>query len=105
MPITDKTRQPLGLLHGGINMVLAESAASLHAVWGIDLNEVNPVGVEISGSHVQSAKEGTVRAEGNVISRTRSFIVHQVDIYHQETEKLLSSVRVRVYYKKIAKDN
>ena len=104
MPITDKARQPMGLLHGGVTMALAESAAGVHSVWGIDLGEVAPVGIEITGSHVQSAREGTVRAEGKVISRTRSFIVHQVDIYHQETEKLLSSVRVRVYYKKITKD-
>lgn len=101
MPITDKVRQPYGLLHGGFNMVLAETAASLHATYGIDLSEKGPVGVEINGSHVRSAREGTVRAEGRVVRRSRSFIVHQIEIYHQETGDLLCTSRVTNYYKKM----
>ena len=47
MPVSDASRQPYGLLHGGVSMVLAETAASYHACWGIDLNEKAPVGIEI----------------------------------------------------------
>jgi len=43
MPISDATRQPYGLLHGGVSMVLAETAASFHACWGIDIMEKAPV--------------------------------------------------------------
>lgn len=99
MPITPKTKQPMGLLHGGINMVLAETAASMHACWGIDLSKRAPVGIEINGTHVRSAQEGTVRAEGRVIRRSRSFIFHQIDIYLDETGELLSTARVTNYYK------
>ena len=102
MPITDKTRQPMGLLHGGINMLLAETAASLHACWGIDLSKVNPVGVDINGTHLRSAREGTVRAEGRVIRRTRSFIFHQVDMYLEESGDQLAAARVTNYYKSIS---
>ncbi|MBV9104613.1 MAG: PaaI family thioesterase, partial [Verrucomicrobia bacterium] len=49
MPMSDRARQPLGLLHGGISMVLAESAASLHACWDVDLSRFIPVGIEING--------------------------------------------------------
>ena len=103
MPITDKARQPYGLLHGGISMLLAETAASLHACWGIDLSKVQPVGIEINGSHVRSAKEGVVRAEGKVVRRTRSIIVHQIDIILEETDQLLSTARVTNFYKMIQK--
>jgi uncharacterized protein (TIGR00369 family) len=99
MPITDRARQALGLLHGGVHMVLAESAASLHACWGLDLSQKWPVGIEINGSHVRSASVGSVRAVGTVIRRSRSLIVHQVEIYHEETGKLLSVGRVTNYYK------
>jgi uncharacterized protein (TIGR00369 family) len=101
MPITDKVRQPYGLLHGGFSMVLAETAASLHATYGVDLTEKGPVGIEINGSHLRSAREGTVRAQGRVVRRSRSIIVHQVDIYHQETGALLCTSRVTNYYKKM----
>lgn len=101
MPITDKARQPYGLLHGGISMVLAETAASAHATWGKDLSVVQPVGIEINGSHVRSASAGEVRAVAKVVRRSNSLIVHQVNIVHQDTGKLLSTARVTNFYKPI----
>ncbi len=104
MPISDKVRQPYGLLHGGASMLLAESAASVHAAWGVDMNVVQPVGIEINGSHVRSASEGHVRAVGKVVRRTRSLIVHQVDIYLVESGELLSTARVTNFYRSILRE-
>lgn len=104
MPITDKVRQPYGLLHGGMSMVLAETAASVHATWGVDLSEKAPVGIEINGSHVRSASEGVVRAVAKVVRRTRSMIFHQIDIFHEDTGDLLCTARVTNYYKPVKKD-
>ena len=104
MPITDKVRQPYGLLHGGASMLMAETAASMHATWGVDLDVVQPVGIEINGSHVRSANEGRVRAVGKVIRRTRSLIFHQVDMYLAESDELLSTARVTNYFRPVRKD-
>jgi uncharacterized protein (TIGR00369 family) len=101
MPVSDKARQPYGLLHGGISIVLAETAASAHATWGKDLSVVQPVGIEINGSHVRSASDGEVRAVAKVVRRSNSLIVHQVNIVHYETGKLLSTARVTNFYKPI----
>lgn len=101
MPISDKARQPYGLLHGGVSMVLAETAASVHATWGVDLSQVQPVGIEISGSHVRSASQGEVRAVATVVRRSKALIVHQVNILHAESGKLLSSARVTNFYKPV----
>lgn len=100
MEITAKVRQPLGLLHGGVSMVLAETAASIHATWGIDLNEKYPVGIEINGSHLRSATDGHVRAIARVLRRTQSFIFHQIDIIHEESGEMLCTARVTNYYRK-----
>ena len=101
MPISDATRQPYGLLHGGVSMVLAESAASYHSCWGIDLNDKVPVGIEINGSHLDSADSGNVRAVGKVLRKSSSLIVHEVEIFHVETGKLLCVSRVTNFYKKL----
>ncbi len=101
MPITDAARQPMGLLHGGISMVLAESAASIHSTWGINLGEKFPVGIEINGTHLRSAHEGTVQAVGKLIRRTRSLVFHQVDIYLVETGEHLCTARVTNYLKPV----
>ena len=100
MPISDDTRQPYGLLHGGVSMVLAETAASFHACWGVDLNEKVPVGIEINGSHLDSADSGNVRAVGKVLRKSSSLIVHEVAITHVETGTLLCVSRVTNFYKK-----
>ncbi len=105
MPITDASRQPYGILHGGVSMVLAESAASLHACWGIDLNELVPVGIEINGSHLNSADSGTVRAVAKVLRKSRSLIVHEVEIMHVESGRLLCVSRVTNFYKAVKRND
>lgn len=101
MPITQSSRQPYGLLHGGVSMVLAETAASFHACWGVDLNEKAPVGIEINGSHLNSAKIGNVRAVAKVLRKSASLIVHEIEIIHVETGVLMCVSRVTNFYKTI----
>lgn len=98
MEITNRSRQPFGLFHGGVSMLLAESAGSMHACWGLDLSERYPVGIEINGSHVGSARDGHVVATARVIRRGRTLIVHEVEITHEETGKLLNVSRITNLY-------
>jgi 1,4-dihydroxy-2-naphthoyl-CoA hydrolase len=101
MPMSDRVRQPYGLLHGGISMVLAETAASLHACWDVDLARSTPVGIEINGSHLRSASDGHILAKGSVIRRSAKLAVHNVEIRHEETDRLLCLARVTNFYKVI----
>lgn len=101
MPIGDHARQPFGLLHGGISMLLAEAVASMHACWGVDLTERVPVGAEINGSHISSATDGSVICRGTVIKRGRTLIRHRVQLFHKETDRLLCEARVTNLYKSI----
>src|ERR1700757_1852028 len=76
MPMSDRARQPMGLLHGGISMVLAETAASLHSCWEVDLSSRVPVGIEINGSHIRSASDGHILAKATIIRRSSKLVVH-----------------------------
>ncbi len=51
-------------------MVLAETAASLHACWDLDLSRSVPVGIEISGSHIRPAADGHILARASVVRRS-----------------------------------
>ena len=99
MPISDAVRQPFGALHGGASMLLAETAASTHANFLIDMDVVVPVGIEINGSHLRPASEGTVMAVARVVRVSKSFITHQVEMSHLESGKMLSVARVTNYLK------
>jgi 1,4-dihydroxy-2-naphthoyl-CoA hydrolase len=94
MPVTDASRQPMGLLHGGVSMVLAETAASMHSCWGVDLTKQHPVGIEINGSHVRAVREGHVLATARVVRKTRTLIVHSIEITHEETGNVVCVSRV-----------
>jgi len=101
MEITDNERQPYGLLHGGMSMMLAETAASIHSSWGLDLSKEVPVGIELNGSHLHSAGEGKVRAVATIIRRGKNLVHHNIEIVHVDSEKTLSVIRMTNWIKKI----
>jgi 1,4-dihydroxy-2-naphthoyl-CoA hydrolase len=88
----------MGIVHGGMTMFLIDSAASLHACWKIDLSKRVPVGTEINGTHLRPATDGTLRAVAKVVRRSRTFITHQVEVYHLETDRLISTGRMTSFY-------
>jgi 1,4-dihydroxy-2-naphthoyl-CoA hydrolase len=59
MPVDDRTRQPLGLLHGGASVALAETLGSTGANLCVD-DSCLCLGQEINANHVRSARTGTV---------------------------------------------
>jgi 1,4-dihydroxy-2-naphthoyl-CoA hydrolase len=101
MLISDAARQPFGLLHGGISLLLAESAASMHSSWGINPEETIPVGIEINASHLRSATSGFVLATAHLLRRSSALAVHNVEIVHEESKNQLSVCRVTNYYKRL----
>ena len=101
LPMTPATLTPFGNLHGGISAFLAETAASTHACWGIDMAEKLPLGIELNASHVSAAQEGHLLATARLISRTRKLAVHEVAITLEETGQLLSKARVTNYYRNL----
>jgi uncharacterized protein (TIGR00369 family) len=84
MPVEGNT-QPIGLLHGGANVVLAESLGSigtqLHA--GADRKIV---GVDINATHHQSATSGYVTATATAISLGKTLCFYNVEIRNGNDE-------------------
>jgi 1,4-dihydroxy-2-naphthoyl-CoA hydrolase len=60
MPVDHRTKQPIGILHGGANVVLAETIASTAGNFVVDISKFYCVGLEINANHLRSAREGTV---------------------------------------------
>lgn len=60
MPVDYRTHQPLGLLHGGASVTLAETLGSVAATCCVDPNTQYCVGLDINANHVKSVKSGYV---------------------------------------------
>jgi uncharacterized protein (TIGR00369 family) len=92
MPIDDKL-QPMGLLHGGASLALAETIASGGSYLLIDREKHDVVGLQVSGNHISPVSEGSLFARAEIIHRGKKTHVWDVKI-KSETGKLISVVRV-----------
>lgn len=61
MPVDNRTRQPMGLLHGGASVALAETMGSVAATLCVDETKQFCVGLEVNANHIRGAKDGYVK--------------------------------------------
>ncbi|WP_112181710.1 hotdog fold thioesterase [Paraliobacillus zengyii] len=92
MPVNEKTRQPIGYLHGGASVALAESAASIGALLNVDASKYNIFGVEINANHIKSKQNGWVIARAKPVHIGRTTMVWQIDII-DESDQLIATSR------------
>lgn len=81
MPVSDRVRQPLGIVHGGANVALAETVASTAANACVDLDKFFCVGLEINANHIKSVREGVIKAITAPLHIGRSTHVWEIKIY------------------------
>ncbi len=84
MPVNERTKQPHGLLHGGANVVLAESLGSIASVLCINLDEYICVGLEINANHIRAVRGGYVHGITTPIHIGRSTQIWEIKIYDDE---------------------
>jgi 1,4-dihydroxy-2-naphthoyl-CoA hydrolase len=95
MPVDHRTRQPMGLLHGGASVVLSESVGSM-ASWLVTADQTkNIVGIEVNANHLKSAKSGFVFGITKPIRIGRTLHVWNTEIY-DEDDNLLCVSRLTV---------
>jgi len=88
MPVTPRVHQPMGLLHGGATIALAESVGSAASHFAAG-EKFEARGIEISANHVRSIREGMVTATARIIHRGRSTHLWEIRIV-DEQDRLIS---------------
>jgi uncharacterized protein (TIGR00369 family) len=89
MPVNPRIHQPMGLLHGGASVALAESVGSAASMLFVNLEESEIRGIEISANHLRSKKEGIVFGTAKIIHKGRSLHLWEIKITDEEG-KLIS---------------
>lgn len=95
MPVDDRTRQPMGILHGGASVVLAETVGSIASNLIIDEDKWAGVGLEVNANHLRPVKEGTVKAICRPLHIGAKTHVWDIKLYN-EKEKLTCVSRLTV---------
>jgi 1,4-dihydroxy-2-naphthoyl-CoA hydrolase len=81
MPVDHRTRQPMGLLHGGASAALAETLGSIASLLMLDPNEGSvPVGVNLQVNHLNSVSKGRVYGKVTPVKTGKTLHLWQIEI-------------------------
>ncbi len=83
MPVVEATRQPMGVLHGGASLALAETIASIGAWYSVADRGKVVVGMEINANHLRTVREGLVTGVGQPLHQGKTSQVWEVKIYDE----------------------
>jgi 1,4-dihydroxy-2-naphthoyl-CoA hydrolase len=85
MPVDTRTRQPYGLLHGGVSVVLAETLGSCGAIYCAAPGH-QVVGLDINANHLRGAKSGWVTGKTTPVHLGRSTQVWHIELRNDAGE-------------------
>ncbi len=94
MPVCHFTHQPLGMLHGGASVVLAETLGSVAANFAVD-DESYCVGLDINANHIRAMRSGVVTGTASPIHLGVSTQVWQITIT-DERDRLVCTSRLTI---------
>ena len=78
-PVDSRTRQPVGILHGGVSVVLAETLGSCGAHCASPVGH-QAVGLDINANHIRSVSEGWVTGIARPVHIGRTTQVWQIEL-------------------------
>ena len=85
VPVDERTRQPFGLLHGGVSVVLAETLGSCAANFACPVG-YQAVGLDINANHLRGVKSGWVTGTTRAVHIGRTTQVWQIDMRNEAQE-------------------
>ena len=86
MPVDARTHQPLGLLHGGASVALAETLGSVAATLCVNRETQYCVGLEINANHIKSIREGFVIGKTTPVHVGKRTQVWEIRITNEQDE-------------------
>ena len=85
VPVDDRTKQPYGLLHGGVSVVLAETLGSCGAAYASADGHM-AVGLDINANHIRGVTSGWVTGTARPVHIGRTTQVWQIDLHNDAGE-------------------
>jgi 1,4-dihydroxy-2-naphthoyl-CoA hydrolase len=91
MPVDQRTTQPMGLLHGGASVALAETLGSIASAMVLKAKDKAPVGIEINANHLKAVKSGRVIAVARPIRLGSTMHVWDIRIENESGDLICVS--------------
>ena len=84
MPADSRTFQPYGVVHGGANVVLAETLGSVASAHAVESADLQVFGQEVSASHIRSVSSGLVTGTARPIHIGRRSQIWEIRLENDE---------------------
>ena len=85
VPVDERTKQPFGLLHGGVSVVLAETLGSIGAFYACPEGH-RGVGLDINANHLRAATSGWVTGTARPVHIGRTTQVWAIEMVNDAGE-------------------
>ena len=89
MPVAGNT-QPYGLLHGGANVVLAETLGSIAAALHAGEGRI-AVGLDVNATHHRAAREGFVTGVATALALGNTLAAYEIVITDEDDKRVCTS--------------
>ncbi|PCK30813.1 PaaI family thioesterase [Pseudoalteromonas piscicida] len=86
MPAIPQHHNPMGMIHGGANVALAETVASYAANFVVDTERFYCVGQEINANHLKASRTGTLTATTRPVHLGKRSSVWEIRINNSKNE-------------------
>jgi len=86
MPVDHRTHQPMGMLHGGASVVLAETLGSVGSFLCINQATHYCVGLEINANHVKGIREGFVYGKATLLHEGKKTHIWDIQLRNEQKE-------------------
>ncbi|MCP4552113.1 MAG: hotdog fold thioesterase [Bacteroidetes bacterium] len=100
MPVDGRTRQPMGILHGGASLALAETIGGMGSALLVDLNKFKVKGMSLNANHVGSVSKGFVYGVAEIIHKGQNTHVWNITISSEDGRKISISRLTNMIIKK-----
>lgn len=80
MPVNERTKQPAGILHGGANVVLAETIGSVAANVIAAASGKMAVGLEVNANHLRPVSQGFVYGKAQAVHLGKTTQIWEIRI-------------------------
>lgn len=88
MPVDNRTHQPMGLLHGGAHVVLAETLGSVAANLCLETTKEYALGLDINSNHLKAISNGYVIGTAKPIHLGSKTQVWEIKIENEKGQLL-----------------
>ncbi len=103
MEVSSKVHQPMGFLHGGVSLAIAETVGSILSSMTVDVNEYYIFGTQVNGYHLKAVRSGKIKAIASFINKGNTSQIIEINIYNDNGKETFKNCYVTMINRIVAK--